>query len=145
MSSPRAPWSALRSMCLRSLSYESVLSLDEWKRSSQNSYGYELEAQWQRKHVIWSMLIPREVQVINPKKKENNHEARTYGFGSHLEAILGSSWGIWDVFGGHFERLGANLSQQDGLLWSNAPRGPANKWLILIADLRCSISLAPIH
>ena len=60
------------------------------------------------------MLIPREVQVINPKKKENNHEARTYGFGSHLEAILGSSWGIWDVFGGHFERLGANLSQQEG-------------------------------
>ena len=25
------------------------------------------------------------------------------------------------------------------------PRGPANKWLILIADLSCSISLAPIH
>ena len=107
---------ALAACCmgLCSLSYESVLSLDEWKRSSQNSYGYELEAQWQRKHVIWSMLIPREVQIINPKKKENNHEARTYGFGSHLEAILGSSWGIWDVFGGHFERLGANLSQQEG-------------------------------
>ena len=60
------------------------------------------------------MLIPREVQVINPKKEENNHEARTYGFGSHLETVLGSSWGIWDVFGGHFERLGANLSQQEG-------------------------------
>ena len=46
----------------------------------------------------------------------NDHEAKTYGFGSHLEAILGSSWGIWKAFGGHFGRLGANLSQHKAIL-----------------------------
>ena len=47
---------------------------------------------------------------------ENDYEVKTYGFGSHLEAILGSSWGTLEAFGGHFGRLGANLSQRRAIL-----------------------------
>ena len=50
------------------------------------------------------------------KSQKNDHEAKTYGFGCHLEAILGSSWGTLEAFGGHFGRLGANLSQRSAIL-----------------------------
>ena len=38
------------------------------------------------------------------------------GTGSHLGAILASSWGTWEGFRGHFGRLGANLSQHKAIL-----------------------------
>ena len=38
-------------------------------------------------------------------------EAKTYRFGSHPEAILGSTWGTLDAFRDQFGRLGANLSE----------------------------------
>ena len=43
------------------------------------------------------------------KSRKNDHEAKTYVFGSHLEAILASSWNTWEAFGGHFGHFGANL------------------------------------
>ena len=49
---------------------------------------------------------------------KNDHEAKTYGFGSHLGDILDSSWRNLEAFGGHFGRLGANLSQH-GAIWSH--------------------------
>ena len=52
------------------------------------------------------------------KSRKNDHEAKTYRFGGHLEAILASSWGTWEAFGGHFGRLGANLSQHRAI-WSH--------------------------
>ena len=33
-----------------------------------------------------------------------------------LEAILVSSWGTWEAFGGHVGRLGTNLSQHKAIL-----------------------------
>ena len=50
------------------------------------------------------------------KSRKNYHEAKTYRFGSHPGAILASSWGAWEVFRGHFGRLGANLSQHKAIL-----------------------------
>ena len=50
------------------------------------------------------------------KSRKNNHEAKTYGFGCHLEAILVSSWGTLEAFGGHFGQLGANLTQHRAVL-----------------------------
>ena len=35
------------------------------------------------------------------KSRKNDHEAKTYQFGSHLGDILVSSWGTWEAFGGH--------------------------------------------
>ena len=49
-------------------------------------------------------------------RKKNDHEDKTYRFESHLGAILASSWGAWETFGGHFGRLGANLSQHKVIL-----------------------------
>ena len=49
-------------------------------------------------------------------REKNDHEAKTYQFGSHLGAILASSWGTWEAFRGHFGRLGANLSQHRAIL-----------------------------
>ena len=50
------------------------------------------------------------------KSRKNNHEAKTYQFGSHLGAVLALSWGTWEGFAGHFGRLGANLSQHKAIL-----------------------------
>ena len=50
------------------------------------------------------------------KSRKKDHEAKTYRFESHLGAILASSWGAWVAFGGHFGRLGANLSQHKVIL-----------------------------
>ena len=50
------------------------------------------------------------------KSRKNDHEAKTYQFGSHLGAILASSWGTWETFGGHFRHLGSNLSQHKAIL-----------------------------
>ena len=50
------------------------------------------------------------------KSRKNNHEAKTHQFGSHLGAILASSWGTWEAFRSYFGRLGANLSQHKAIL-----------------------------
>ena len=50
------------------------------------------------------------------KSRKNDHEAKTYQFGSHLGAILASSWGTWEAFGGLLGHLGANLSQHKPIL-----------------------------
>ena len=55
-------------------------------------------------------------RMSGSKSRKNDHETKTYGFGSHLGAILASSWGTWEAFRGHFGRLGANLSQHKAIL-----------------------------
>ena len=50
------------------------------------------------------------------KSRKNDHEAKTHRFGSHLGAILVSSWGTWETFGGLFGHLGANWSQHKAIL-----------------------------
>ena len=55
-------------------------------------------------------------RMSGSKSRKNDHEAKTYRFGSHPGAILASSWGAWEAFRGHFGRLGANLSQHKAIL-----------------------------
>ena len=45
-------------------------------------------------------------QLPSVKIIKNDYEAKTYEFGSHLEAIWGSSWGTWEAFGTIFRVLG---------------------------------------
>ena len=54
--------------------------------------------------------------VSGSESRKNDFEAKTFRFGSHLGAILASSWGAWEAFGGHFGRLGTNLSQHKAIL-----------------------------
>ena len=49
-------------------------------------------------------------------REKNDHEAKTYGFASHLAAILASSWGAWEAFRDHFGGLRANLSRHKAIL-----------------------------
>ena len=84
-------------------------------------------------------------QWSGSKFRKNHHAAKTYRFGSHLGAMVASSWGTWEGLRGHFGRLGANLSQHKpilshlganlGPLWANmtsneptwSPRNPSGR------------------
>ena len=49
-------------------------------------------------------------------REKNDHEAKTYQFGSLLDAILASFWGTGEAFRDHFGRLGANFRQHKAIL-----------------------------
>ena len=66
------------------------------------------------KKIIKYFQRPRRAKFVKKRKvfsiclkiTKNVHEAKTYGFGCHLEAILGSSWGPWEAFGAILGVLG---------------------------------------
>ena len=65
--------------------------------------------------------LPKSKNTLENVGPEANREKTTMklkhiNFESILEAFLASSWGTWEVFRGHFGRLGANLSQHKAIL-----------------------------
>ena len=65
--------------------------------------------------------LPKSKETLENVGPEADREKSTMrpkhiDFGSHLGAILASSWGTWEAFRGHFGRLGANLSQHKAIL-----------------------------
>ena len=64
--------------------------------------------------------LPKHKKTLENVGLEANREKTTmklkHQFGSHLGAILASSWGTWEAFRGHFGRPGANLNQHKAIL-----------------------------
>ena len=65
--------------------------------------------------------LPRSSNSFEDLGPEANREKKTrklkhIDVEAILEAILVSSWGTWEAFGGHVGRLGTNLSQHKAIL-----------------------------
>ena len=65
--------------------------------------------------------LPKSTSSLENAGPEANREKETrkpkhIDVEAILEAILVSSWGSWEAFGGHVGRLGTNLSQHKAIL-----------------------------
>ena len=65
--------------------------------------------------------LPKSKNSLENVGQEANREKKTrklkhIDVEAILEAILVSSWGTWEAFGGHVGRLGTNLSQHKAIL-----------------------------
>ena len=65
--------------------------------------------------------LPKSKNSLENVRPEANRQKKTrklkhIDVEAILEAILGSSWGTWEAFGGHVGRLGTNLGQHKAIL-----------------------------